>query len=426
MSAASPGPAAALSMRDVLRIQEFRRLWLAHFISSFGDFVAIFALLAVASFKLHATAVQVTWLTASYMLPTTILGPIAGVFVDRWRLKPTMILSDVIRAVLVMGFVLGTEMWHFYLAIGAIGVVSTAFMPAQQVSIRLLVPREGQLSATALIQQVMFLMRIAGPAAAGVLVSVFGAVICYYADAASFLASAALLWTLPLIRPATTAEPQPHDAKGVRKVWIDFRAGLDFILHHSALLFVVLAMASGLFAVGCFGPLIAIHVRDNLHGGTGIFTTASALIGVGMLAGTTLVRSISHRFTHQQLVFAGLGSLAAFVTGMALTSSVPIALVCCFGVGFSVSAVIIPTQTMIQSETPQHLLGRVGSTVLSTVFGANLTGLLISGELAKLVGVRQVFLTVAIVLAVLIAAGRVFLSHRSGTTMYPVSTEPNT
>jgi len=212
----------------------------------------------------------------------------------------------------------------------------------------------------------------------------------------------------------------------MRNVWLDLRAGFDFLLHHAAVLFAVLAMASGIFAIGCFGPLIAVHVRDNLHAGTTIFSLASALIGLGIFVGITFLRGLASRFTHTQLVFAGLGGMAFFVALLGITSSIPVTLLCCLMTGLFVAAVIVPAQTLLQTETPQHLLGRVGSTVMSTVFGAQIVGLLLSGELARFTSIRQVFEITSVTLLVLMVLGRVFLSHRAGTTMYPESAVPKT
>ena len=66
--------------------------------------------------------------------------------------------------------------------------------------------------------------------------------------------------------------------------------GIRFIFHHAALFFVVMAMAAGLFTIGCFGPLIAVYLREGLHEGSGVFGIVSAMIGVGMMAGTPAVR----------------------------------------------------------------------------------------------------------------------------------------
>ena len=75
-----------------------RRLWYAQVVSLLGDFLALFAVISVVSFRLHGTPAQVTGVQISYMLPLALLGPLSGVFVDRWPLKPTLVASDLIRA----------------------------------------------------------------------------------------------------------------------------------------------------------------------------------------------------------------------------------------------------------------------------------------------------------------------------------------
>ena len=163
-------------MGGVLRIAIMRRLWYAQIISVFGDFLALFAVINVLTFQLHATAQQVTGVQIAYMLPIAILGVLAGVFVDRWPLKPTMVASDAIRAALVLLLLFATQRWHFYAILAAISVVSSFFGPAQGVAIRSAVPLHGLRSANALMQQVMFGMRIIGPAIAAFLVASFGPV----------------------------------------------------------------------------------------------------------------------------------------------------------------------------------------------------------------------------------------------------------
>src|SRR6267143_1787065 len=86
-------PATPLSFSDVLRLRPVRRLWIAQIVSVFGDFLAVFAIIAVVTFKLHGTATQVAMVLGSFMAPLAIVSPLAGVFVDRWHLKRTMIAS---------------------------------------------------------------------------------------------------------------------------------------------------------------------------------------------------------------------------------------------------------------------------------------------------------------------------------------------
>ena len=400
-------------MGDVMRIPMMRRLWYAQTISVFGDFLALFAVISILTFKLHATAQQVTGVQIAYMLPIAILGILAGVFVDRWPLKPTMVASDSIRAVLCLLLLVCTQVWHFYLALAAISIVSSFFAPAQGVAIRSAVPLHGLRSANALIQQVMFGMRIIGPAIAAFMVAYLGAKSCYLFDSLSFVASACIVASLALVRTA----PKPtvstaEDVSAIRKVWLDMKQGFSFIIHHAALFFVILAMAAGMFVIGCFGPLIAIYVRDSLHASTKMFGIVSPMIGLGMLIGINALNTFGKKLSNTLLVYCGLCGIAVGLVILTLLPHVWSTLIGNFIIGMSVAGIIVPAQTLFQQATPPELMGRVGSTFMSIIFAAQIAGLVLSGVLTQHMGVRGVFALCAAMLVVLIVAGKLWMEPK--------------
>ena len=407
--------ALPLTTREVLAIRVVRRMWFALIISTFGDFLALFAVLSVVSFKLHAAAEQVTWVQIASLLPLVLMGPLAGVFVDRWPLKSTLVLSDVARAALTLLLLFATQLWHFYVILALISIVSGFFGPAQQCTIRASVPPEGMMATGAIMQQAIFLVRVLAPAVAGLLVASFGATSCYLVDAVSFCGSAALIGSTFILRRTGPQEEGVEDAaEGARKVWLDMRAGFDFIVRHRGILFVILALAAAVFTLGCLAPLIAVYVRESLHGTVRIFGVISSMIGVGILFGFFAVQQLAKRFSNQGLVFSGL---AGMVVGLVVLAAVPLtwsAILAAFGIGFSVAGILLPAQTLMQQETPEELIGRVSSTGMSIVFGAQILGLFLSGLLTKFIGVRQVFLVSAIFLLGLILMGRLALqAHQS-------------
>src|SRR5882762_10418640 len=303
--ATAAAPAAVMSFREVLRIDVMRRVWLAQVISLFGDFLALFAVIAVVSFTMHGTPNQITGVQIFYMLPLVFVGPIAGVFVDRWPLKPTLVASDLIRAGLAMLLIPATSMWQVYIVLAALSCVSSFFGPAQQVTIRTHVPVAGLMAANALMQIAFMGSRIIGPATAGAIVSTFTPRVCYILDVASFVASAALIGSVMIVRPATMQPPAGSSSNRIHAIWIDMKQGMSFIVHHAAILFFVLAMASGLFTIGCFGPLISIWVRDTLQASPRLFGFVSGNVGVGMLVGTQVVRKLARYFSDTGLVLSG-------------------------------------------------------------------------------------------------------------------------
>src|SRR5689334_25292282 len=95
----SPNP---YTLKTILRHKPFRTLWLAQFVSVFGDFLALFGVISLITFRWHGTAPQVTTVTIAYILPLAIIGPVAGVLVDHCTSRRLMIASDLIRAVLIL------------------------------------------------------------------------------------------------------------------------------------------------------------------------------------------------------------------------------------------------------------------------------------------------------------------------------------
>ena len=408
-------------MAAVLRIPIMRRLWTAQVVSVFGDFLALFAVINFLTFHLDARPEQVTGLQIAYLLPIAVLGVLAGVFVDRWPLKPTLVSSDLTRAALCCLLLLAHSTVQFCLVLASISIVSSLFGPAQGVAIRSAVPLHGLRSANSLMQQVMFGMRIIGPPLAGVFYVALGARTCYIADSISFICSGLLIASLALDKPFTEAlsgspapaQPSGPASKGLAGILPDMREGINFIAHHAEVLFVILALASGMFVIGCFGPLIAVYTRDSLHASTRTYSFISAMIGVGMFFGVNALNTLGKRMKNTTLVYAGLMGIAL---GLCILTSAPhvwAALLADLVIGVAVAGIVVPANVLIQQETPPALMGRVGSTNMSIIFTAQILGLVLSGMFAEHIGVRHVFGYCAVLLVLLAGVGRLLMHPKA-------------
>jgi DHA3 family macrolide efflux protein-like MFS transporter len=407
-----------LSMGACLRIPMMRHLWYSQVISVFGDFLALYAVISFLTFKLHATAQEVTGVQIAFLLPIAILGFLAGVFVDRWPLKPTMVWSDLIRALLVLVLLNATRLWHFYAALAAISIISSFFGPAQGVAIRVAVPIRGLRSANSLMQQVMLGMRIIGPPIAVLLVDSVGAASCYLLDSFTFLASAALIATIRFVPaaegPAGThpVHPPHREGSALGHIWCDMKEGFAFIVHDASLFFVIVALGCGMFVIGCFAPLTALFVRDILHASTKVFGIASALVGLGMVAGINVLTIFGKNVQNAVLIYTGLAGIAAGLLLLAASDQLWSSYIAFFVIGFAFAGIFIPSETTIQKETPPSLMGRVGSTVSSAIYSAQISGLILSGILAQHIGIRQVFVLCTVLLALLIVVGKLWMEPK--------------
>jgi len=407
---------APLTMGEVLRIPLMRRLWYAQIVSVFGDFLALFAVIIVMTFNLHATAQQITGVQIAYMGPIALLGILSGVFVDRWPVKLTLVSSDFIRAALCLGLIAVHSVWGFYIVLAAISVVSSFFSPAQGVAVRSAVPLHGQGSSQALMQQVMMGMRIVGGPLATTLVHYLGPRFCYSVDSLSFIASGTLIASLAITLPKGEAAAQApyvssieEELTGLRRIGNDMKQGISFIVHHAALLFVILSLASGMFVLGCFGPLIAVYVRDILHAPESTFGKTSPMIPFGMVLGMNLIMKLSKSMKLSSLVYYGLGGIGVGTLLLALVPHLYAMIPGLFIIGFAAAAIIVPAQTLIAQETPPAMMGRVGSTVMSAIFTAQILGLILSGVLTEHISVRGVFALCTAMLVILILIGKLWM-----------------
>lgn len=394
-------------MRDALKIPGFKRLWLAQGVSILGDFLAIFGVINLITFRWHGTPLQVTNVMIAYIIPITIVAPLAGVFVDRWNVKRTMIASDLIRSVLILGLLFVTRLEHIYVIFLLVSTVSSFFGPAQSVTLRTLVPLHGLLSANALMSQAFYTMRIIAPAAAGLLVYWLGESSCFYLDTVSFIFSAAMLSTIVVMR--VVSQKSGAGEKSVRGLLRDYTAGSRFVLTHPAISFVMIAMMTAMFVLSCFSPLISVYVRDQLHAGTRAFGLISAMIGVGLIVGTQTVNAVAKGLSKKHVALSGIFGLSFATFVLALFKTSLLAGTSMFGIGFAIAFVVVPAQTLMQQETPPDMLGRVSSSFMAVFSLSQLLGLVLSGSLADMIGIRRLFFYSAVLLAVLTAGGYLWL-----------------
>jgi MFS family permease len=389
---------AQLSFKETLKIGPVRRLWLAQLVSIFGDFLAVFAVFSIVTFDLHGTPFQVAMILVAYFTPIAVIGPVAGVYVDKWNVKWTMIASDSARAALVLILFFEHNLFAIYATLFLISCVSSFFLPAQIVAIRCITPPNALVAANGLMSQAQQGAQIVAPAIMGLLTQFFGANVCFGIDCFGYLFSATMVSTLAIHR-------DPGETTADSTVLQALKEGLRFIFTHRALSMVILSMTAGMFAIRCFGSLLSIYVRDVLHGGTTMFGVQNSLIGFGMIGGAQLVPKLMKKSTHEHLVAYGLGGMGVAVLLSAVWPRLAPATAAMLLVGFFAAFVMVCAQVLIQQETPHELLGRVSSTLWSLLSIAQVLALLGAGPVAGRFGVIDLYYFSAAALVITGAIG---------------------
>jgi DHA3 family macrolide efflux protein-like MFS transporter len=392
-------PATPLSFHDVLQIPAVKRLWIAQIVSVFGDLIALFAVLAYVTFTLHGTPTQVSMILVSFLTPLAIISPIAGVFVDKWNVKLTMVGSDVIRGLLILSLVFVHNLNAIYIIFFVLAAVSAFFIPAQSVAVRTIAPAAGLMAVNGLMSQAVQGSQIIAPSVSGGLVQLIGANACFLFDAVSFFFSAAMVMSLPIHRERTEPTTAPST------VLQSMSNGFRFIFTHSTISFVILSMTAGMFAVRCFGALLSVYVRDVLLSTPAAFGVLNTLIGVGMIIGTQSITRFARHIPRQNLVVYGLAAMGVAVLFTALFNRMLTTAVGMLGLGFGAAFIMVTSQTLIQHETPQELLGRVTSALMSLLAFSQVIAMFFAGPVAEHAGIRALYFASAAMLLCIGAIG---------------------
>jgi MFS family permease len=336
---------------------KFRSLWLAQVISLTGDWFNTIASVIIVN-RYSASGLAVGGLFIARALPPFLLGPVAGVVADRFDRRNVLILSDILRACIVLGFLLvdrPDRLWLLYVLTVLQFSVSAFFEPARAALVPALVEADELLTANTLSSITWSAMLALGGAIGGLTASLFGVRVSLIVDAASFLASAVLVLSI-------TGQFQSEAAHALETGWQNFVDGLNYVRKNLDVGLVTLVKALG--QVGSFDIISALYAarvfREGQDGATtlGLMFTA---FGLGSVIGPL----ISNRLGDSSTVWlrrAILGGfmcmpLAWLIVGTA--PSLPIVLAGCIlrGAGGSINWTY--SDVLLQMTVPNHLLGRV-------------------------------------------------------------------
>lgn len=390
------GGTTRVTFGQVLRRRPFFALWLARFISSIGDWLALLPLFSLIAFQRHGSAAETSMVMVSFSVPVILLGPVAGAIVDRSNLKRTLIICDLVCAVLAALLALSGHLYQMYLLMAGLSAASCFFLPGQTAAMPLILPENELLVANSINVQTLQLNQVFAPAVVGFAVAWLGEKNCFFLDAASFVASALLVSTIRIERKIV------RDAAASTTIWADLKAGLKFIVGHPVARVLVLTIAVANGAVAIFEALFAVYVRDLLGGGSKMFGSVTSALGIGTILGAMLVGRFAQRQARPRIINAGflVQAVSVFVLGV---WAMPVAtLAASVGLGAGAALVFLSAQTFALEEVPPKMLGRVTSTATSVFLVVQLAAFGSSGLLATWLGFRS--LSYIVVMVVVLTA----------------------
>jgi predicted MFS family arabinose efflux permease len=346
--------------------RDFRRLWIGRLISQTGDWfntVALFTLLL----NLTGSGEAVGLVLIIKLLPQFFVGPLAGVVADRFNRKTIMIWADVLRGLLVFGFLFvkrPEQIWIVYLLAALEIILSSFFEPAESAAVPMIVKRRELIAANALGGATWSVTLAFGAALGGAVTDLFGSNTAFIIDAISFFISAAFIWatripSLPKPERDRAKRLSILEATGIADM-IDGARYLKTNPHVIALLLVKSGWGLGggvLLLLTIFGKQIFPLGRD----GSASIGLLYAARGTGALIGPMIARWITNDSprTMRRTISIAFFVSAIFYLLFSGSPSLILALLFIIGAHSGGSVQWVFSTTLLQMAVPNRLLGRI-------------------------------------------------------------------
>ena len=329
-------------------------------------------------------------------VPRLLVGAVGGAIADRFDRRRVLMITQTLAMMQAIVYWLlvqfeTIELWQIAILAFFLGVVNTINQTARQSLINSLIPKEELLNAIGLQSSVNNFSKITGPSAAGVFIAYIGISGCFLVNAISFIF---LLFNLYLM------ELPPWEARqGRQSLFADIKEGYGYLRGNRRILHIVgISYLMALFGAP-YNRFVPIFATNVLHVGASGFGLLMAAPGIGATVGSLFLASVNKLRVGTRSICACVLGFALFLTVFAFSHSFVVSIVALTMVGFCQLGERALTNTVIQMDTPQNLLGRV----LSLFFmdrGLWSLGSLIIGGSAAVIGIEWTFAVCGLVCTV--------------------------
>jgi len=384
----------------LMRHRDYAVLWTSQGISLLGDrfhWVAI----SLWVYARTGSALSVSYAVIALMLGPAAVGLFAGVLVDRWNRKWTMILADIVRGILVgmIPWLMAQDIRLVYVDLFLVSCATAFFRPAMLATIPHTVGREQLMPANSFFAAADTATEILGPIFAGLLVQATGYSWAMYVDGASYFLSASILWFLAVGGIVRVADRRPRV-----RVLADIKEGFAYIrgdrIQYGLIALIVLGWwVSGLNSLQTPLAKGVIGLTD------GQFGWFNGVWGLGYLTASLVLGWYGTRFANGRLIaFGFIGwAVATGVTGLSVNAGMLFSSI--FWVGAANIILYVSLSTTIMEVTPEHMLGRVLTTRQVALAVIRVLAMLLFGALADLIGIRQAVVLMGVVSVAGVVAG---------------------
>jgi len=367
-------------LRAVLRVRDFRRLWMSMSLSSFGDWLGLLAITATATSLVSGFAASnfaLGGVLLFRLLPAVVLGPLAGAFADRFDRRKTMVVVDVIRFALFASIPVVDNLVWLFVAQFLIEAFTLFWIPAKEAAVPNMLRKDqlepaNQLSLvttygfTPVLAAIVFaLLTSVGGRLSGVIPGVDQVDLALYLNALTFLVAAFVIWNLPSISGRRAAGPVgPQET-----FFSSLKHGFSFAGHTPLVRGLIVGITGAFVAAGAIiatGQAFA----SALGGGKAAYALLFGAVFIGLGLGIALGPSVARDLARERIFGVAIVGAGAVVLLLSWTFALWIALLLVVLMGFFAGIAYLAGFTLIGTNVEDSIRGRTFAIVQSLVRAA--------------------------------------------------------
>ena len=387
-----------ISYSRLFKDPNFMILWLGYLVSYIGEYFILLAV-PIAVERLTGSTLMVGLSVISEAIPMLLLGPVAGVFVDRWNRKNTMVISCLTRAVLVL-FLLFVQtpqqVWVFYGIGFLMSCVSRFFHPAMNALMPLIIEDDTDLlAANGLMQIVTTIGMLAGPAMAGFAIGYWGTSVAYIFDSICLLIAALIILFL---RPQGLSHPTTDS--GWVAIWSELKSGFSYLFTNQTMIGVLIVLGVTQLGFGAINVVWVPYLQRTFGIGAEGLGIVDSAQGAGMVLAGILLGFLSRRFLKTTLTGFGVVLMGLSFAAIGLAPKFGFVILFSFSVGLGFIPAQSAVMTIIQLAVPDEKRGRIGSAQVAFRTAAGLISMAFASAFAEWVGHRAVYVICGLIVTV--------------------------
>ena len=348
------------SFNILLKNPNFVKLWMSQLLSQLTINLVNFLMLTRVFAATESTiAVSLIWV--AWSLPALLFGPFSGAIVDSFSRRRMMIVTNLLQSATIASyFLLKDHVFALYFVVFTYSLFDQLYIPSQQASLPAVVDKKLLTAANGiflLTQQASFLV---GMGLGGIFLGLFGPAVAIFLASLALIAAAVSVYFLPHDAPNRSAWE-----KDLSQFWRDFRQGFTFVKNQSTVLLPLVLIVCLQIFVTIIAVILPSYTKNILridlnHAGLAFIIPGS----IGALTLTYFLPQLLNKYRKKVLVQTGLCLAAISLLALALipfltAGRLLVSVIVSLGLGMSLAAIMIPSQTLLQEKTPPWLRGRV-------------------------------------------------------------------